>query len=188
MELNGRHRTALTIAALVAGLLVLISSWRVDETVSALKYWWAIAHATPSEYVVHHWATLYTWASALFAPFWLALSVGTFVLLRRRPIAALAAMSAYLIAAPISCTSAPYLYKESGGFFDLEELPFADAERAADLSHLIRVDERVKNWREGRGQFPLSPGALKDAVGALAYERSPYEKAVQALTSTWNLK
>lgn len=61
----------------------------------------------------------------------------------------------------------------------MEELPFADAERAADLSHLIRVDERIKNWGHSRGEFPRSPGALRDAVGDLAYENSPYNQAVR---------
>jgi hypothetical protein len=173
MKLKGSQKTALAFAA----LLVLISAWQLDETTSALKYWWNIEHATPTEYVVPHWATCYTWASALFAPLWLALGCGTLFLLRLRPISALVALSTYLIVAPISCASAPSLYEGAGGFGGLEELPFADAERNADLNHLIRLDERIKVHGGSVGQFPTSPDALRDAVDDLAYEISPYEQA-----------
>jgi len=86
-------------------------------------------------------------------------------------------MIACLIVAPISCVSAPSLYRGSGGPFGLEELPFADAERAADLKHLVLVDERIKRWGDDTGGFPKSLGALRNAVGNLAYESSPYEQA-----------
>jgi hypothetical protein len=173
MKIDWRQRTAVLIGALLA--FVAIS--QLDETWSALKYWWAIRNVTPNEYVVHHWATLYTWGSALFAPAWLAVGAGTLFLLRRRPISVLIAMVAFLIVAPISCASAPSLYEEAGGPLGLEELPFADAERAADLKHLMRVDEQIKRWGDDRREFPKSSDTLRDAVGELAYESSPYEEA-----------
>jgi len=86
-------------------------------------------------------------------------------------------MIALLIVAPISCASAPSLYREAGGPVGLEELPFADAERAADLKHLMRVDEQVKRWGDDRKEFPKSSDALRAVVGELAYESSPYEEA-----------
>lgn len=173
MKTDWRQHTAQAIGALIA----LIAIWQLDETSSALKYWWEIRHAAPSEFVVWHWATVYTWASALFAPAWLAMVGGTLFLLRRRPASALIAITACLIVAPISFASAPSLYDEAGGPVGLEELPFADAERAADLHHLIRVDERIKQWGDDRREFPESSDALRDAVGGLAYENSPYEEA-----------
>lgn len=173
MKTDWQQRTAIVIGALLA----IVSIWQLDETWSALKYLWAIRHATPTEYIVHDWATPYTWASALFAPGWLTVGIGTLLLLRRRPTLALITMTALLIVAPISCASAPSLYREAGGPLGLEELPFADAERTADLKHLMRVDERIKWWSTARKKFPTSPDALRTAVGELAYESSPYEQA-----------
>lgn len=173
MKLKGSQKTALAFAA----LLVLISAWQLDETISALKCWWNIRHATPIEYLVPHWATRYTWASALFAPLWLSLGCTTVILLHRRPVAALVALSAYLLIAPVSCASAPSLYEGAGGILGLEELPFADAERTADTDHIIRVSKRIKLWGESRGEFPMSQEALNDAVGDLSYEISPYGRA-----------
>jgi len=173
MKIDWRKRAAVAIGA----LLSLVAIWQSDETWSALKCWWGIRHAAPNEYVVHNWATLYTWASALFAPGWLFVGVGTLFLLRRRPVSALIAIIALLILAPISCASAPSLYREAGGPVGLEELPFADAERGTDLKHLMRVDEQIKRWGDDRGEFPKSSDSLRAAVGALAYESSPYEQA-----------
>ena len=81
----------------------------------------------------------------------------------------------FLIVEPISCVSAPSLNKESGGFLGLEELPFADAEWVADSNHLLRIDERIKIRGNNTREFPTSPEALKNAVGNLAHETSPYE-------------
>ena len=173
MKLNGSQKTALVFAA----LLVFISAWQLDETIFGMKCWWNIRHATSNEFLVPNWGTRYTWASVLFAPLWLALSCRTVFSLHRRPVAALIALSTYLLIAPISCASAPSLYEGAGGILGLEELPFADAERTADTSHIIRLSQRIKVWGDSRGGFPTSQKALKDAVGDLAYEISPYERA-----------
>jgi len=89
---EGKQRAALVLAALVA----IISVWQADETVTAVKYWWAVKHATGADFVVSHWATSYTSGSALFAPIWLALSVSTLFFVRRRPTLALLISGTYL--------------------------------------------------------------------------------------------
>ena len=172
MKLNGKQWAALFLATLLA----LIASWRLNETYFAIKYWWEVGHASPDEYIVHHWATLYTWASALFAPLWLVLTCGTLYFFRHRHSWAVALLATYVIVAPLSCTYAPSLYEYSGGFFDLEELPFADSERAADFRQLMQVDERLKRWGDDKGEFPRTSDALRDAVGDVANARSPYER------------
>jgi hypothetical protein len=171
MKLDGKQIAAVVLAV----LLVLISAIQLGETVSAVRYWWHVNHATVSEYVVPHWWTQYTITSALFAPVWLTCTGAALLFVRRRPILAIIALSTFLIVEPISCASAPSLSKESGGFLGLEELPFADAERVADSNHLLRIDERIKIHGNSTGEFPTSPEALKNAVGNLAHEISPYE-------------
>ena len=178
MKVEGRQTAALIFAAFVA----VVSAWQVDETVTALKYYWAVKHASSTDFLVSHWATWYTWGSALFAPFWLALSASTFFVVRRRPTLALFISAAYVIAAPISCAFAPSLGTQSGGPFGLEEVPFADAERTADFEHLQRLDQIISRRGESFGEFPTSPKALSDTVGDLAKEDSPYEQAGRRLS------
>jgi len=124
MKVERRQTAALVLAVFV----VAVSACQVDETVSALKYWWAVKHASSADFLVSHWATLYTWESALFAPFWFAVSASAFFFVRRWPTLALSISAACMIAAPISCAYAPSLDKRSRSPFGFEELPFADAE------------------------------------------------------------
>jgi hypothetical protein len=171
MKLDGKQIAAIVLAV----LLVLISWTQLDETVSAVSYWWHINHVASNEYVVPNWWTQYTIASALFTPVWLVCTGAALLFVRWRPILVIIALSTFLIVEPISCVSAPSLNKESGGFLGLEELPFADAERVADSNHLLRIDERIKIRGNNTREFPTSPEALKNAVGNLAHETSPYE-------------
>ena len=169
MEINGRQKFAFALIALVA----VISVAQMDETFSAISFWWKVNHPTSSQFVVPHWWTHYTIVSALFAPVWLTCSGATLFLVRHRPGLALIALSAFLIVEPISCASAPSFDHESGNLLGLEALPFADAERNADRRHLISIDERIKSVG-GTGAFPLSEEELKKLVGNLAFETSPY--------------
>ncbi len=178
MKLDAKQRAVLVLAASVA----IVSAWQADETVMALKYWLAVKHATATDFVVSDWATRYTWGSALFTPLWLALSVSTLFFFRRRDTLALSILGACLIVAPVSCAYAPSLDAQSSGFLGLEELPFADSERAADLRHLERLDELISRRGESFGEFPTSTAELSNAVGALAVELSPYEQAGRKLS------
>jgi hypothetical protein len=96
-------------------------------------------------------------------------------LARRWPILSLIALSSFLIIEPVSCVSAPSLSR-GGGFLGLEELPFADAERAADMVHLEQIDAQLMKAGNDAGSFPTSEAELKEAVGSLAFESSPYEQ------------
>jgi hypothetical protein len=171
MGFNGKQHAAFVLAAMLA----LISMIQSDETYSAVSCWWRVNHATSSDFVVPHWWTQYTVASALFAPIWIICTCAILLLVRRRPGIALAALSIFLVAEPISCASAPTFDKDSGKILGLEELPFADAERELDMTHLLLIDERIKIRGDDFGKFPLSPESLKDAVGDLAFDISPYE-------------
>jgi len=178
MNLQGREKAALVLSGLVA----LVAMWQADETISALKYWWNVKHASATDFVVPHWATSYSWVSALFAPLWLALIIATVFFLRRWPTALFVVLGAYLLIAPVSCAYAPALDAQAGGFLGLEELPFADAERAPDAEQLERLDQLISRRGERVGEFPTSFEALKSAVGDTAFERSPYEQAGKQLS------
>jgi hypothetical protein len=168
MRLAGTQKAALIIAV----LLLIISGTQLDITVAALRCWRHVHRAAASEFVVPQWWTPYTIGSAVFAPLWLAVTGAVLILVRRFPKLALVSLSAFLIAAPMSCGYAPSLDPRSGGFLGLEELPFTSAEREANRDHLMRVNQRLKS----RAQFPLSPQELRDVVGSLASETSPYEQ------------
>ena len=176
MEINGKQKFAFAFIALVA----VISLAQLDVTLSAISFWWKVNHPASSQFVVLHWWTRYTIASALFAPVWLTCSGATLFLVRHRPGLALIALSAFLIIEPISCASAPSFDRESGNLLGLEMLPFADAERNADRLHLISIDERIKSVGE-TGAFPLSEEELKKLVGNLAFEASPYARGGKRL-------
>ena len=169
MEINGKQKYAFALITLIA----VISMAQMDETISAISFWWKVNHPTSGQFVVPHWWTHYTIASALFAPVWLTCSGATLFLVRHRPGIALIALSAFLVIEPISCASAPSFDHESGKLLGLEALPFADAERNTDRKHLISIDERIKSVG-GTGGFPLSEEELKRLVGNLAFEVSPY--------------
>ena len=172
MEIGVKQKFAFALAALIAA----ISVAQLDETFSAISFWWKVNHSTSSQFAVPHWWTNYTVASALFAPLWLTCSGAALFLVRRRPTLALVALSGFLIVEPISCASAPSFDRESGDLLGLETLPFADAERNADRRHLVSIDERIKNIG-GAGGFPLSEEELLNAVGNPAFEESPYVQA-----------
>jgi hypothetical protein len=72
MRLDGKQRVVLVLAA----VLVLISGTQLDETASAVGYWWHVNHAGSSDYVVPNWWMQYTIASALFVPVWLVCDAG----------------------------------------------------------------------------------------------------------------
>jgi len=169
MRLDGWQKTAVALAA----MLVLISSAQLDETISAVSFWWRLSREK-GEFVVAHWWTHYTIASALFAPVWLVLIAGVLVFVRRKPWLAVIALSTLLIIEPISCASAPTTGIEHDEIFGLEELPYAEAERAADREHLMRIDNRLESFAAGQGRFPVSVESLKMAVADLAFEKSPY--------------
>jgi len=169
METGGKRKFAFALTALIAG----ISAAQLDETFPAISFWWKVNHAASSQFVVAHWWTSYTVASALFAPFWLTCAGVTFLLAKRRPGLALIALSTFLIVEPVSCASAPSLERESGNLLGLETPPFADVERNADRRHLVSIDERIRSVG-GAGGFPLSEEELRRAVGDLASEASPY--------------
>jgi hypothetical protein len=171
VRLNGKQKAAF----LIAGILLVISVVQSDETISAVHYWWRIAHAGPTDFLVSHWATRYTLVSALFAPCWIACTLAALALARRWPILSLIVLISFLVIEPVSCVSAPSLSR-SGGFLGLEELPFADAERAADLVHLEHIDAQLKKVGNDAGAFPTSEAELKEAIGSLALESSPYEQ------------
>ncbi len=169
MQIGGKQKLASALIALIA----LISVAQLDETFSAISFWWKVNHATSSQFAVPHWWTHYTIASALFAPLWLTCSGAALFLAKRRPGLALIVLSTFVIVEPISCASAPSFDHESGDLLGLEPLPFADAERNADRRHLVSIDERIKSVG-GTGEFPLSEEELMKAVGNLAFEASPY--------------
>jgi hypothetical protein len=172
MENGGKQKLAFALIALIA----VISVAQLDETFSAISFWWKVNHATSNQFAVPHWWTHYTIASALFASLWLTCSVAALFMVRRRPGLALIALSAFPIVEPISCASAPSFDRESGNVLGLETLPFADAERNADRRHLVSIDERIKNVG-GTAGFPLSEVELLKAVGNPAFEASPYVRA-----------
>jgi hypothetical protein len=171
VRLNGKQKAAV----LIAGILLVISVVQSDETLSAVHYWHRVAHPGPTDFFVSHWATRYTLVSAFFAPCWIACTLAAPALARRWPILSLIALSSFLIIEPVSCVSAPSL-SGGGGFLGLEDLPFADAERAADMVHLEHIDAQLKKAGDDTGSFPTSEAKLKGAVGSLAFESSPYEQ------------
>lgn len=177
MKIDGRQKLVFALIALIAALSVA----QLDETFSAISFWWKVNHATSSQFVVLHWWTHYTIASALFAPLWLTCTISTFYLVNRRPGLALIALGTLLIVEPISCASAPSFDHESGNLFGLETLPFADAERNADRRHLVSIDQRIKSVG-GSGEFPLTEPELKKAVGNLAFEASPYVQSGKGIS------
>ena len=171
MRLNSKQKAAI----LIAGILLVISVMQSDETLSAVHYLWRVAHAGPTDFFVSHWATRYTLVSAFFAPCWIACALAALTLARRWPILSLIMLSSFLIIEPVSCVSAASLSRD-GGFLGLEELPFADAERAADMVHLEHIDAQLKEAGNDAGLFPTTEAELKDVVGGLAFESSPYEQ------------
>jgi hypothetical protein len=177
MKLDTKQQVALVVAL----FLVIISGAELHETYSAIQNWWHVGHAGQSEFVVPHWWTGYTIISALFAPAWLACICVGLVLSRRWPLFGVITLGAFLILEPISCASAPVVDPVSQGFLGLEELPFADAERAADQRHLERIDQLIKRRGDGTGSFPTTEEGIRNAVGDLAFETSPYEQAGKKL-------
>ncbi len=93
MGIDGKQKLAFALIALIA----VISVAQLDETFSAISFWWKVNHATSSQFAVAHWWTDYTIASALFAPFWLTCTGTTLFFVRRRPGLALIALSTFLI-------------------------------------------------------------------------------------------
>jgi hypothetical protein len=163
-------------------MLLIISVLQFGETVSAVHSWWQVGHPAVNDFVVAHWWTHYTVASALFAPIWLACACAALLLSRRRPVLAVVVLSSFLIFEPLSCISVPSIVQGSGGFLGLEELPFAGAERAADWEHLERMVVRLKRVGDDTGTFPTSDPAMRAAVGNVAFESSPYEQNGKELT------
>ena len=92
MKLDGKQIAAIVLAV----LLVLISWTQLDETVSAVSYWWHINHVASNEYVVPNWWTQYTIASALFTPVWLVCTGAALLFVRWRPILVIIALSTFL--------------------------------------------------------------------------------------------
>lgn len=172
MRLDGKQKTALVLT----GLLLVMAGVELEETISAIHFWWWVGHPAHSDFVVTNWRTPYTVASALFAPMWFVCAGATLALSRRWPIAALVTLSLFLVIEPLSCVSAPSIFRGSEGFLGLEELPFAGAERAADWEHLAKVDAQLKRIGVDAGVFPTSYDALKAAVGDVSFESSPYEQ------------
>jgi hypothetical protein len=177
MKLNGKLRVALVLALLLA----FISAAQLPETSSAVRYWWDVGHARPSDFIVPHWWTSYTLISALFAPSWLACICTAVFLCRRWPLFCVMTLGAFLILEPMSCASAPSADPDSQSPLGLEELPFATAERAADERHLERMDRLLKLSGDDAGEFPTTEKELRDAIGDLAFETSPYEQAGRKL-------
>jgi hypothetical protein len=177
MRLNGKQQAAL----MLAGFLLLISSTELDETFSALQFWLRVSHPAPGDFAVRHWWTHYTLASALFAPTWFICIGAALILAQRWPLVAVITLSSFRFIEPLSCVSAPSVDRRSGGFLELEELPFADAERAADWKHLEQIDAQLRRSGNDAGTFPTSDESLKTAVGNLAFEPSPYEQAGENL-------
>ncbi len=177
MKLNRKQQLAFVLAL----FLFVISGAELRETISAVHNWWYVRHAGPDVFVVPHWWTGYTIISALFAPCWLACTCAALLLCRRWPLFGAIVLGAFLILEPISCASAPAAEPDSQGFLGLEELPFADAERAADERHLEQIDQIIKRRGDGAGQFPTTDEALRTTVGDLAFESSPYEQAGKKL-------
>lgn len=172
MRLNRKQQTALVLT----GLLLVIAGVELEETISAVHFWWWVGHPAPRDYVVPNWWTHYTVASALFAPMWFVCAGATLAFSRRWPIAALVTLSLFLVIEPLSCVSTPSVVRGSEGLLGLEELPFAGAERAADWEHLAKVDAQLKRVGVDAGVFPTSYDALKTAVGDVSFESSPYEQ------------
>jgi hypothetical protein len=161
-------------AFVLAGILVVISGAQVNETFSAIRFWWRVGHPASADFVVPHWWTHYTIASALFAPAWLVCIGAALLLSRRWPLVAVVTLSSFLIIEPLSCISAASWVQGSDGFLGLAELPFAEAERSADWEHLARIDALLKRAGDDAGAFPTSDQDLRSAVGNLALEPSPY--------------
>jgi hypothetical protein len=170
MRLEGKQLAALVLA----GILVVISGAQLDETFSAIHFWWRVGHPAPADFVVPYWWTHYTIASALFAPVWLVCIGAALLLSRRWPLVAVVTLSWFLIIEPLSCISAASWVRGSDGFLGLSELPFAEVERSADWEHLARIDALLKRAGDDAGTFPASEQGLRDSVGNLAIEPSPY--------------
>jgi hypothetical protein len=170
MRLEGKQLTAFVLA----GILVVISGAQLDETFSAIHFWWRVGHPSSADFVVPNWWTHYTIASALFAPAWLIFIGAALFLSRRWPLVAVVTLSSFLIIEPLSCVSAGSWIPGSDGFLGLAELPFAQAERSADWEHLARIDALLKRVGDDAGAFPTSEQGLTADVGNLALEPSPY--------------
>jgi hypothetical protein len=70
----------------------------------------------------------------------------------------------------------------SGELLGLEELPFADAERAADWEHLELIDALLKRAGHDAGAFPTTEESLKAVLGKSPFELSPYEQGGMRLS------
>src|ERR1700758_4203241 len=103
MRLNGKQQAAV----LISGFLVIIAGVQLNETVSAVHLWWQGGHPGLGNFVVPHWWTRYTVASALFAPIWIVCACVALLSSRRWPVVALVTLSSFVIIEPLSCVSAP---------------------------------------------------------------------------------
>lgn len=83
-------------------------------------------------------------------------------------------LSIFLVFEPASCISASSIIRGSDGLLGLEELPFANAERAADWEHLAKIEAKLKLVGNDSGAFPTSEQSLAAAIGNAAFENSPY--------------
>ncbi|MGB8031157.1 MAG: hypothetical protein WCF30_16020 [Terracidiphilus sp.] len=178
MRLKGSQQASVALSL----LLLFMAGSQLDETFSAVHFWWRVNHPASGEFIVTHWWTPYTVASAFFAPAWFVCIAAALLLSRWRPLTAVIVLSSFLIIEPISCASASSVGgAPSGVVLGLAELPFVDAERSADWNQLERLDERLKRAGRDAGAFPTSEGGLKAAIGDAAFAPSPYMRVGKTL-------
>ena len=171
-----QHLRTRTACWFIAILLAISACLQMDETFAAVRFWWLVHHASIGAFVVPYWWTSYTVVSSFFAPIWLVLIGLALLLSHSRPVWGIISLSCFLVLLPLSCASAPAQRGGSGYLLSLEELPFASAEREANLLHMGRLAERLKKWGLSHGRYPNTESELMDASRYLASEPSPYEQ------------